>query len=85
MQRRVRRIDLRKLGDLCAVPKTELFLKYVLKGARPGDELLVVVGEADTWFALKNLGGQLGYEVLESERMSSSEFSVHLRVKGQPI
>ncbi len=80
MDKKLRRIDLKKLTAECGLPKLEAFKDFIVTAAVPDEEIEVVVGDADTWYALKNLGDELGYEVLDSYKKSDKEYIVVIKV-----
>ena len=61
-------IDFRKIEEKCNLPKIEAIQTYILNQARPGEEYEILSRDPDTRYAIKNLGEDLGYEVLEDAR-----------------
>lgn len=67
-------IDLRRVEDKCGVGKLQAFQSYVFSTARPGAVYKVVSRDPDTWYALKNLAAEYGFEVLGEGRDSGAGY-----------
>lgn len=77
----MRRIDLRNIKDMeCSKTKLETFQIHIIANADIGEELEVVVGKEDVWEALKDMGEDYGYEVIESRKVSDDEYIVRIRI-----
>lgn len=61
-------VDLRRVEDKCGADKLSAFQQYVFSTARPGVRYKVISRDADTWYALKSLAGDYGFEVLHEGR-----------------
>ncbi len=64
----VKVIDFRKLEDKCGADKLEAFNRYIFMVARPGQAYKVIARDADTWYAIKELAREYGFDVLEEGR-----------------
>ena len=73
-------IDFRKVEEKCNLPKIEAFETYVIAVARPGEVYKVIMGDADTWYAFKNLAGELGYEVIDSAFHPPDTYILYIRL-----
>ena len=80
MYQQVKRLNLKKLSETCGASKMEVFQNAILSATNPGDIVEVIVGDADTWFALKGLGEELGYEVISESKRSDSEYVLLIRI-----
>ncbi len=76
-------IDLRRVEDKCGVNKLEAFQSYIFSAARPGITYKVVSRDPDTWYSLKSLAGDYGFEVLgEGRDEEAGYYYVLLRLKA---
>jgi TusA-related sulfurtransferase len=75
----MKQIDLRVLGDQCSASKSKVIEFVIGEGLSKGEEAEVILSDPDTWFAVSNLGDQLGYSVLSKERRGESEYIVIIR------
>lgn len=76
----VKIVDFRKIEEKCNLPKIEALQTYILNRARPGEVYEIIVRDPDTWYAFKNLGEDLGYEVLE-ERREDEAYILRIRIQ----
>ena len=76
----VKLIDFRKVEAKCGLPKIEAFQTYILNRAMPGEVYEVIVSDPDTWYALRNLGDELGYEVIDA-RKDEDKYVVVIKIK----
>lgn len=77
----IKRIDLRDLKDLnCSASKMETFQYFLMEVMEPGEEAELIVGDADSWYALRSLGKDLGYEVISTYKVGDNEYIVHIKV-----
>ena len=73
----MRTIDLRRLAEEedCTSSALELFKKRLSEIAS-GERFLMIVSNADSWFALRNMGGELGYRVIRYWKEGSRDFRI---------
>ncbi|MEB3773744.1 MAG: hypothetical protein GSR86_02295 [Desulfurococcales archaeon] len=72
-------VDFRKIEEKCGLPKIEALQTYIISRARPGEVYEVIARDPDTWYAVKELGGELGYEVID-ERVEDGVYVVIIRI-----
>lgn len=75
-----RLVDFRKIEEKCNLPKLEAIQTYILNHARPGELLEIIVRDPDTWYAIKNLGDQLGYTVIE-DKQEDDHYTIIIRIE----
>jgi len=70
-------IDLRRLAEEedCSSSALELFKKR-LSEVGVGERFLMIVSNADSWFALRNMGDELGYQVVKYWKEGSRDFRI---------
>lgn len=77
----VRKIDLRNNKDLeCGKSKLETLNTVILNYTEPGEVVELIVGSADTWYALKKLGEDLGYEVISEDKLDEKTYTITIRI-----
>lgn len=77
----VKVIDFRKVEDKCGMSKVDAFQIYVAQLARPGVTYEVIMRDADTWLAVKEIAREMGFEVLEEgRREEEGVFYVKIRL-----
>ncbi|HWQ17301.1 MAG TPA: hypothetical protein VNL13_05670 [Sulfolobales archaeon] len=79
---RLRTIDLGDLSILCSTSRIGEIRRRVVEILKPGEEAVVVTRDPETWYALTNLGDELGYELIESSRDSEGRYLVRIRMKN---
>ncbi len=73
-------IDLRRLAEEedCSSSALELFKKKLME-IESGEEFLMIVSNADSWFMLRNMGDELGYSVEKFWKEGSRDFRILAR------
>ena len=74
-------IDLGDLSILCSTSRIAEIRRRVVEALEPGEEAVLVTRDPETWYAITNLGDELGYELIESSRDREGLYLARVRMK----